>query len=332
MNGLAYIGQIVSIKEIENADFLQAAEVVCGKGGKWSVVIRKGDFEAGDLCEVYLQDSILPEHDDRFDFMAKNNYRVRMMRLRGVPSEALVMPVQKTLDNASWPVGSDITSVAGVFKYEKPLPTTIGGDIMGHFPGFIPKTDEPNFQSVPEILKAIRYNSFVATVKEDGTSATAYKYGDHIGVCSRNYELKDDGKNTLWRVTRESGIYEVLENLPDSTDIAFQFEVVGPGIQKNPSGLDKVQARVFDIYDIAEQEYMSHFRYRAICAHNNIPTVRLAMAGESFDLTEDQLRVAAEIKYDNGKTGEGLVFRPKEPMRVNGERVSFKVINLNYRD
>lgn len=331
MEGLAYIGQIVRIDDIENADYIQSASVDCGAGGKWGVVIRKGDFEIGDLCEVYLQDSLLPEHDDRFDFMAKNNYRVRMMRLRGVPSEALVMPVQKTLRSEHiWPVGTDITSVAGVFKYEKPLPTSIGGDVLGHFPSFIPKTDEPNFQKVPHLLDALEGNPFVATVKYDGTSATAYRNDDHIGVCGRNYELKEDDKNTLWRVTKESGIYEVLKSV--QYNIAFQFEVIGPGIQKNPMGLDSVQARVFDIYDITEQGYMSHYRYRAICAHNHIPTVKLAMTGNRFEFTEDQLRAAAEIKYDNGRHGEGLVFRSRDPMHVLGERVSFKVINLNYRD
>jgi RNA ligase (TIGR02306 family) len=330
-SGLAYIGQITEISDIENADYIQSATASCGPGGIWSVVIRKGDFDVGDLCEVYLQDALLPENDDRFSFMAKNNYRVRMMRLRGVPSEALVMPVS-THHDAEMFVGSDITHLIGVEKYEKQLRVSTSGDILGHFPAYIPKTDEPNFQKVPHLVDELRYDAFVGTIKEDGTSCTAYKDGDHIGVCSRNYELKETENSVLWNVTRASGIYDVLEELPRGTNIAFQFEVVGPGIQKNRGGYDALQVRVFDIFDIDVGEYMSHYRYRAICAHNYIPTVRLSIVGDSFNFTGDQLRELAEVKYENGRAGEGIVIRPKGTKRVLGERLSFKVINLNYRD
>ena len=41
----------------------------------------------------------------------------------------------------------------------------------------------------------------------------------------------------------------------------------------------------------------------------------------------------AEGKYtSSGKTREGLVFRPMKEEFVNGERTSFKVINLMYKD
>ena len=102
--------------------------------------MRKGDFLPDGLAEVYLQDALLPQID-RFAFMAKLRYRVRMAQLRGVPSECLIMP--KTVDGE---VGDEMV---GATKYEKLIPASMGGDIYSAFPSFIHKTDAENHQAVP---------------------------------------------------------------------------------------------------------------------------------------------------------------------------------------
>jgi glyoxylase-like metal-dependent hydrolase (beta-lactamase superfamily II) len=70
-------------------------------------------------------------------------------------------------------------------------------------------------------------------------------------------------------------------------------------------------------------------------AHFNhvLPVVDLVEVGETFDLSDDEaLRRYAERTYPNGATAEGVVIRPTQEMQVNGERLSFKVINLLYRN
>ena len=158
MNGLVYIGKIIEVKEIPGANKIEAVTAVCGSGGKWSGVVQKNQFVIGDLCEVYLQDSLLPQIP-KFSFMEKHKYRIKMSRFLGVPSEALIMPL--TIDGH---VGYDITDLVGVTKYEKPMPAYIGGDILGNFPSFVPKTDEPNFQRVPEMVQA-QEQEYYATIK-----------------------------------------------------------------------------------------------------------------------------------------------------------------------
>lgn len=44
--------------------------------------------------------------------------------------------------------------------------------------------------------------SFYATEKLDGSSATFYLKDGEFGVCSRRLELKEDPKNTFWKVAR----------------------------------------------------------------------------------------------------------------------------------
>ena len=84
------------------------------------------------------------------------------------------------------------------------MPANIGGDIRGRFPAFIPKTDEPNFQSVPEMVAALVGQPFYATVKADGSSGTVYWDDDGVvRACSRNFELKDRPDTAVWQLVRK---------------------------------------------------------------------------------------------------------------------------------
>lgn len=311
---LAYIGKIIKIEPIQEADLIESATVVCGQGGKWIGVVGKCQFTVGDECVAYLQDAVLPE-DCGLDFMAKSDWRVKMRRFKGVPSECLIDV--KKIDGD---IGTDVTHLLNVRKFFKPIPENMQGQTLGDFPSFIPKTDEQNFQSVPHLVEYMKGKQFVATVKYDGTSCTAYKYQGHFGVCSRTLELKD-GNNVYWNTCRNIGIPE---------GYALQIEIHGEKINKNPAGIKGTEPRAFSLYDIEKHEYLSAVHLSAMCEKLGITQVDLVMTGDYFEFTEDELRKLAEGTYPNGKQREGIVVRPLEEARVNGDRVSFKVINLNY--
>lgn len=320
MNGLVYIGKIIEVKEIPGANKIEAVTAVCGAGGKWSGVVQKNQFVLGDLCEVYLQDSLLPKTPE-FSFMERHGWRIKMSRFLGVPSEALIMPL--TIDGY---VGFDITDLVGVTKYEKPMPAYIGGDVLGNFPSFIPKTDEPNFQRVPEMVLALQGEKFYATIKMDGSSGTMYNHNEHFGVCSRNLELKQTNNNAFWRVASR-----YKDTLPSG--FAVQFEVVGPGIQGNPVGLKEVSMFAFNVYDIPNHEYFSFPNFRKFCYKHDIPMVPVISWDSRLNLNDDGLRNYAEQTYDNSKSAEGIVVRPMFEQRMpSGDRLSFKVINLLYKN
>lgn len=327
--GQAYIGKIVLIAPIENADRIERVEVDCGPGGKWSAVSQLGTFEVGNLAEVYLQDSLLPQDDPRFDFMEPHNHRVRMMRLRGTASEALVMPLQEVTTDLD--AGTDVSSILRVKKYFRPLPARISGSIAGHFPSFIPKTDEPNFQKVPLLVAGLQGQRFIATEKADGVSTTAYidKEGE-FRVCSRNYiTLRSSKPSTLWAVAEKYGVEDALRSIGGK--IAMQWETVGPGIQKNQLGLLVHETRLFDMYDFKQHTYLDPIKMFALAEDHGLKTVRVIDMTSTFNLDGDDLRIYAEGRYPNGRQREGVVFRPFVGQYVNGERLSFKVINLRYK-
>lgn len=327
---VATIGKLVEILPIEGADRIEAATVVCGKVGKWSGVVQRGQLHLGDLVEVYLQDCIVPS-TERFAFMEARKYIVRMVRLRGVPSECLIMPLSEMFGATPDPalcIGADISEVMHCEKYEKPLPANMSGEALGNFPAFVPKTDELNFQAAPHLVNALIGHAFYITEKADGSSATVFRHVGHFGCCSRNLELKETENNSIWRIARQ---YDLEHKLPN--ELAIQFEVVGPGIQGNPMGLKAAEPRLFNVYDISDRRYYGYDGVLDICKTIEFPMVSLDTLGDSFpSYTDEELRRLAEGVYPNGKRREGIVIRPTREASVMGERVSFKVINLQYKD
>lgn len=335
-NGLVYIGTVVELSTIPNADRIVLAKVDCLTGGQWLGVVGKDSLAVGSTAEVYLQDSILPSTDTRFDFMASRHYRVRMARFKGVPSECLVFP-QSVAGNP----GDDVTEAAGVVKYEKAIPANMRGMVAGDFPSFIPKTDEPNWQKSPALVNALVGKQYYVSLKADGTSCTVANYQGHLYVCSRNLELKDTAENVYWQVVHK---YEVDTKLPDG--MAIQFEVVGPGINKNTMGLASHEMRLFNVYNITERRYLDFAEALHFSELNGFRFVDLLeFPKEPFSLDVD-LRKLAEQKYANGAIAEGVVIRPlvEETVKIENKndvgdvlsteymRLSMKSLNLLYKE
>ncbi len=323
MRGLAYVGKIKELTPIVGADMIVSATITCGPGGEWQAVVNKLDFFVGSKCEIYLQDSLLPE-TERFLFMKKDRYLVRMRRFKGAPSEALVMLFSV---GSYYVVGDDITELMGVEKYVKQIPVCLAGIILGAFPSFIPKADEPNFQSVPGMVDALRWKPFCSTVKYDGSSATVYKWKNHFGCCSQGIELDERGGSTIWRIANQ---YNMRELLPEG--FAIQFEVVGEGIRKNPLGIKRIEPRLFSMYNILTHQYCGIHETLMFASRLGIPHVEVIDRSCSFEFSSaEELRKYAEGIYPNGKQREGVVIRPIEEMMVGNSRLSFKVLNLNYK-
>lgn len=315
---LAVVGKVIETASIEGADRIKQALVVCGDAGKWSGVVGL-DIEVGQFVTVFLQDALLPPND-RWAFMERHKWRVRMARFKGVPSECVILA---GVPDGAKP-GDDQTESLGITKYEKPIPAAMQGDAIGAFPSFIPKTDEPNFQTVPEMV-AMMAQGWYATEKADGTSCTVWRDGAGLHVCSRNWELREfdasGNTNLYWIAARK---YELETRL--SLHVALQFEVVGPGIQGNPLGLKEVEGRLFTVRcadDGWQKLSMSEVEYMA--DRTKMPLARFVTMGNEIK-TDDELRAMADIKYPNGKPAEGIVIRGLD------SSWSFKVLNLAYKD
>lgn len=315
---LAVIGVVFATNPIAGADRIHQATVDCADAGVWSGVVGK-DILVGAKVLVFLQDAILPQWQ-RWSFMEKHKWRVRMARFKGVPSECVIVPAEG--HEAQLEPGTDLTESVGVIKHEKPIPAAIAGDVRGSFPSFIPKTDEENFQRIRDLETLMAGWDWVATLKYDGTSCTVWNDEEGMHVCSRNLELKEfseSGKgNVYWQAARKYG----LERIPPG--FALQFEVIGPGIQGNPLGLDELTIAVFTLHNIGDGERCHFGTLVHLCHQLELPMAEIVTSGHGY-IDHDNLRGLAELwRYPNGSQAEGIVVRS-----INSNW-SFKALNLSY--
>lgn len=86
MRQLASIKVISDITPIEGKDRIVLATV-----DGWRVIVKKDEFRIGDKC-VYIEiDSVLPEKPE-FEFLRKNNFRIKTMKMAGCISSGICFP------------------------------------------------------------------------------------------------------------------------------------------------------------------------------------------------------------------------------------------------
>ena len=321
MRKLATIRKIDEIRPIEGADAIEAAVV-----GGWTVVVKKGEFQAGALA-VYLEiDSWVP-HDlapflskgsEPREFNGVKGERLRTVKLRGQVSQGLLLPLSVFPHSLGFDyatdktVGEDVSHWLGIQKYEAPIPAQLAGDVAGPFPTEMPKTDQERIQNLTEELKEWQGDSkftWEITEKLDGSSMTVFVNGDVEGVCSRNWSLKETEGNTLWKVARREQLIAKIRR--SGRNLALQGELIGEGIQGNRYGIVGQQFYLFDIYDIDRGEYMTPFERRTFCDTHGIkhvPVIAKEMVIQEF--VQGLLDMAEGKSVLNGKAErEGLVFK-----------------------
>lgn len=349
MRQLASIQRINNIKPHPNADRMEIATIL-----GWEVCIRKDEFKVGDLCVYCEVDSIMPERSE-FEFLRNDKFRIKAKRLRGVVSMGIAFPIPILsngllglgIDNTNgfvdtyfeytpldhFEIGSDVTDLLGITKYDPPEVSSGQGNSAGSFPSYVPRTDESRIQGAMGCLDELNGHPFYITSKLDGTSETIIWHNNELSVCSRNHAVKIDPPNLYWDVVKKHNLFDKFVSYFDQHSIAIQGEIVGCGIQENRLGLKDKDFFVFNIYDINQARYLS---YNEICIHckglglNMVPIVE---EGDSFDYTLDHLiEIANNGRYPNGHRQEGIVVRPQSEMfsnRLHG-RLSFKVISPLY--
>lgn len=322
---LVSIQKIESLQPIAGADFIEKA-IVLG----WSLVVKKGEFQSGDLCAFFEIDSVLPEAEWS-EFMRPSKFRVRTKKMRGVLSQGLALPIDRFGLSIEALIGADITSLIGVTKYEPPCNN--GEEYAGDFPCFIPKTDEIRLQSAPELLDEIQNLPIFATLKYDGSSATYANLDGKFYVCSRNKELLPSN-NAYWQVADRYNLEEVIPN-----GYAIQGEVYGEGIQKNRLAIKGVDLAVFNVFDIREGRFLDGQEYQDFCKSLGIPVVQTLYSDGPSDPTHQAARTIEDFLEEargfySGTTNprEGIVVRPwhETQSKVLGGRLSFKVINNEF--
>jgi RNA ligase (TIGR02306 family) len=118
-NSVCYVATINEIKPIEGADAIELAVV-----GGWNCITKKGEHAVGDLIVIATTDAIIPV--ELSDEMGVTNYlrkgqRVRTVKLRGVYSECLIIPLKHIPFMENYYEGKDMMYAMNIWKYEPPV-------------------------------------------------------------------------------------------------------------------------------------------------------------------------------------------------------------------
>lgn len=361
---LAYVVRIDDIQPIEGADRIEVAKV-----GGWNVVVQKGLYNINDLAIYFEIDSWIPHsiapfltQDGHFPkvYNEVEGQRLKTKRLRGCTSQGLLMPLQQSSYNdmalIDWftvshegndgcPAvreGDDVTELLGIQKWEKPLPAELRGIARGNFPSFIPKTDQERVQNLTKMLPSYVGKCFEVSEKLHGSSMTVYivpndneNNGLVYGVCSRNIDLKETDTNTYWKVAHEQNLFKILEKMHEysgGNSYALQGELIGEGINGNMYNIKGHQFRLFDIYDITHQKYLTPIErmvlWNQVCREGDeyhVPVLNHVFDFEEFHTVEQLLRMVEHKSTLNQKVWcEGWVLKSHD-----GE-VSFKVVSNKF--
>jgi RNA ligase (TIGR02306 family) len=358
---LASIRRIDDIKPHDNANSLELAII-----GGWQVVVKLGQFKPDDLCVYCEIDCLMPEKPE-FEFLRSNHFRIKTQKIRGKLSQGIAFPISilgivdndiiyfnGETRNISQMIGEDVSEYLGITKYEPPISPQLMGMVRGNFPShIIPKTDEERGQNCLKVFEEMKGKTCYITLKEDGTSFTAYHIVEQditpevmslvqrVGVCSRNLELKNESfpgadLNIYWKIAKQYDIEDKLIKFYHDTgrSIAIQGEITGDGIQRNRLGLPRNtnQLHLFNIYDIDNHKYLDYAEFIMVASVLEIPTVETIYFGV-FDFTLEQLLEMAKGKYNGTENNrEGIVIRLVEEAfseTLQG-RMSFKVINNEF--
>jgi len=337
MRKLATFRTVRELKSIEGAEFIETA-VIDG----WQCVVKKGEFKLGDTGIYFEIDSFLPANDPRYAFLEKDfrifdgsqGARLRTIRLRGTLSQGLLLPKTYFPETLNCAVDDDLSALLNIKKWDPPLPAQMAGVAKGLYPGFIPKTDQERIQNIPDIIFQEAKSTYEVSVKIDGSSMTVYQKDGELGVCSRNYELKEEDNNTLWRVANHYQAKFILTKL--ERNLALQGELYGEGIQDNPENNRGQDWRIFDIFSIDEGRYLNPGErmetlntMAKIAQENNFPVLQSVPIVGNFQLERFD-SVDAILDFANGKTMDGTGVREGLVYKREDGKISFKTISNDY--
>jgi len=327
MRKMASIRRIDSVRPIPGADAIECARV-----GGWDVVVKRDEFQAGDLAVYCEIDSWIPH--ELAPFLSKGSEprvfegvpgeRLRTVKLRGQVSQGLLLPLDPTCANIVSKLfeGLDVSAPLNIQKWEAPVPAQLAGDVRGAFPSFVPKTDQERIQNLTEEFDSWSKLTWEVTEKLDGSSMTVYFNNGDFGVCSRNWNLSETQGNSMWQQARR---YDLQQVFAREGNFAVQGEIIGEGIQGNPYRIRGQDFFVYDVFDIDQQKYLAPLERREFVERNGLKHVPVINSDIPTPASVNITLESAEGRsvLNPATEREGLVFKS------NGT-VSFKAISNKF--
>lgn len=359
LNSVCYVSTINEIKPIDGADKIVLATI-----GGWNSIIQKDAYNVGDLVIVATTDAVIPvQLSDELGVTSylRKGQRVRTVKLRGVYSECLIIPIYyaHNLGGKSWSEGSDVMDLLKIFKYEPPVQIrqlSSGRKIKYHDnSNFHIYYKFPNAKNVPDMFT--EKNMVEITRKIHGTNA---RYGivkkDKSSLWDKVRKLFGNkwaeyefivGSHNVEKGSDSNGFYDTnvwyeIENKYDiknkmwsitklrgveeiGTGIVLYGEIYGSGIQKGYDyNLNEIRFAGFDVTINGEYVDTDNACYM-MSDHFKLPYVPILYIGKWSKEVQDSFVFNSFIEGTK-VPHEGVVLKD-----ITGDRKKIvKVINPDY--
>lgn len=350
----------VKLEPHPNADNLAVCKVY-----NYRVCVNKNDWKDGDLGAYVVPDSLVDTSRPEFSFLGKNN-RIRVKKLRGVPSQGLLVKAPE----GSQP-GDDVASLLGVTRYNPPEPGSPGKP--GLFLGGETESGPPNLWCPKYDLESwYRYGHVfrdgepvVATEKLHGAGAK-YTWKDGRLYCGSRNEWKRQYPSYS-RVTMESLVpkvgeerareildrihnkpvqenlwWKVIARYPDVVaflqaheGLILYGEVFGQ-VQDLKYGAKPGECffAAFDLWDSHRGQFLDWVEFKNLCNQGIVPYVPF-LGSFPYDRAAVEKLIGGD-SYEAAQRGitqlrEGIVIKPlRERYHEDCGRVALKAVSDDY--
>ena len=335
------IVEVVVVGEVRghpNADRLEITEV----HGGYPCIVRKGEFEQGDMALYVPIDMMVPADDERWEFLGrgrtpkhvdgKGYFRIRAIRLRGIFSMGVLLQMPKELEGLTLASGLDYADMLGIIRYEPPEPMSMGGENEKD-PGFLPCYDLEGLRRYIDVL--LEGEEVVITEKLHGCNGRWAYHQDRLWAASRTCFKRESPfeegqtQTVWWKVAKQ---YELEDRLSQVPGLAIYGEVFGQ-VQDLKYGVGvkgRVRMAVFDVLDIATRRWFDHEEVLELCERLELPSVPLVHVGP---WNKELMGMAEGVTLIDGAhhVREGIVIKPtKERFDERVGRVVLKLHGEGY--
>lgn len=361
-DSVCYINRINKIEAISGADNIVLATV-----NGWNSIVQKGIHKEGDLVLCITTDAVIPQnHADEWGvsgYLRKGN-RVRTVKLRGVYSECILiplsdLPINNWYKDGHYTEGRDCMSILEIYKYQPPEREVVlsGGKRvkMKDNPNFNKYYKFPNYKNTPHMFTEEDF--VVITRKIHGTNARfgivrktkltlwdkikkfftkdrwidfEYVYGSHNvqkGSDSQGFYDIDVWAEIAKKYDIKNKLWDWIKKHPHAFEdgLVIYGEIYGPGIQGEKYSYNEKEHKLA-LFDIElNKEYVSRWFFDDIMKTIDIPVVDYLYRGPWRLKLHDKYCLNQYIEGTN-VPHEGIVVSC-----VSGDRHKIsKIVNPEY--
>ena len=336
---------IVTIKKLDPIEGADRIELANFWEIGWQVIVQKG-HKVGDLLVYVPPESVLPEAMvTKYGLNFVKNGRVRSIKLKGVYSHGLTLPVP---DDVHPVPHKNMAEYFGITKYEEVVhagnnASSMGGNAAKWPDGDLKYTDIENGLNFPAVLAD---REIVVTEKVHGMNFQAGwvekeklswwekllaefrpEFAYEFRVFSRNKSYTLDVDNAWTRIAKK---YNLPTQMKGFYGLIVCGEIYGKGVQDLTYGLNDVRLMVFDF-----QKYGKFFDWRFVEQYayyfDLIPVPVLYEGIYDEEIIKALVNNTTVVGMDETQISEGVVIRPaQEGYHPKVGRLIVKLINPAY--